>query len=682
LMKLLDAHSDFGALATALRSGDNDTAAALVARLRLPPRLLTHRGLGPRGSLPPQAAVDALALIAALAAPPASRRPANVAAEARMHRLANPDVLDLVADEVEAAAAPGNPAAHPWAAALAALDVLHEPALRAVAMLLQARAAEGAGAAGQAHALVEQCLALDPNLGPAIRDAAEYEMCAGNWARAWELADSIGSDPVAEPLLSSLDTLRRPAIAGQVSRNRLCPCGSGRKYKACCLGADQQAAPHPLAERAVALYAMIATYAQRSPRRPVMDRILACAIGAPEAGMLALDFAVFDGGAARQFLSDRGHLLRPDERDLLSRWLTVPADLYEVTWVRPGSRLRARSLVGGPPSVELHDRLLSISVNRLDLIVARFLPDGTRLRALGGLAGLRRDHRRQACAMFPHGPVSPGEGDQFPERLLALFSRPPRRRFATADGDEYRFCEATVKVADPAAVWAALRDRCLPPPQPPVRDLAGFHAYLAEVPDRWWSQVAEDEIEYVGKVEPGTLTNLGTIEWGDTGKFRLTTNSEARLAVLEDEIARVAHQAKTIERNVRSAEQLLEATGEPGFEPGSGEDERRWHRVDLPEAEPVTVLLEQYFLPLGADQGHLAGQISRAQAVDRMLAARDEDGLTLVEAVAAGGAALERVRALVDDCEWRRQRKLDEGEDVHLLPDPAELRRRTGLPAR
>ncbi len=202
------------------------------------------------------------------------------------------------------------------------------------------------------------------------------------------------------------------------------------------------------------------------------------------------------------------------------------------------------------------------------------------------------------------------------------------------------------------------------------------------MPDRWWSQVAEDEVEYVGKVEPGTLTNLGTIERGDAGKFRLTTNSEARLAVLEGEIARVAHQAEVIERNVRTAEQLLEATGEPGFEPDSGEDERRRRGVDLPEAKPVTVLLEQYFLPLGADQGHLAGQISRAQAVNRMLAARDEDGLTLAEAVAAGGAALDRVRALVDDCEWRRQRKLDEGEDVHLLPDPAELRRRTGLPAR
>jgi hypothetical protein len=682
-MTLLDTQTDAGKLARALRAGDDETAAALVAHLRLPPRLLTHRGLGPRGNVPLEDAADALALIAALVASSSGGKAVDVAAEARRHRLADPEVLDLVADEVEAAATPGRPAAHPWAVALAALDALQEPALRASSLLLHARTAEGAGAADEARALVEDCLALAPGLRPAVRDAAEYEMCAGHWARAWELADTIETDPVAQPMLPSLDALRQPAPgSGKVGRNRPCPCGSGRKYKVCCLYADQRAAPHPLAERAVALYAMIATYAQRSPRRPVLDRMMACAIGAPEAGMLALDFAVFDGGAARQFLADRGHLLRPDERDLLSGWVTVPADLYEVTWVRPGSQLRARSLVGGPPSVELHDRLLSLSVTRLDLMVARFLSDGTRLRALGGLAGLGRDRRRQACAAFADGPIPPGNGEQFPEWLLAVFSRPAPRRFVTGDGDEYRFCEATVIVADPAAAWAVLRERCLPPPRRPIRDLAGFRAYLESVPDRWWSQTAEDEVEYVGKVEPGTLTNLGTVEWAVSGEFRLTANSEERLAALEAEIAAVAAGAEVTERTARTAEQLLEDTREPDFELDSGTDERRRRGVDLPEAEPVTVILEQYFLPLETDQDHVAGRISRAQAVDRMLTARDEDGLTPAEAVAAGGAALERVRALLDDCEWRRQRKLEAGEEADLLPDPAELRRRIGLAPR
>jgi hypothetical protein len=172
-MTLLDTQNDAGRLATALRAGDDDTAAELVAHLRLPPRLLTHRGLGPRGSVPLGDAVDALALIAALAGSSSRGKAVDVATEAQRHRLADPEVLDLVADEVEAAATPGNPAAHPWAPAVASLDVLQEPALRASALLLPARTAEGAAAADEARALVEHCLALAPGLRPAVRDAAE-----------------------------------------------------------------------------------------------------------------------------------------------------------------------------------------------------------------------------------------------------------------------------------------------------------------------------------------------------------------------------------------------------------------------------------------------------------------------------------------------------------------------------
>jgi hypothetical protein len=64
-----------------------------------------------------------------------------------------------------------------------------------------------------------------------------------------------------------------------------------------------------------------------------------------------------------------------------------------------------------------------------------------------------------------------------------------------------------------------------------------------------------------------------------------------------------------------------------------------------------------------------------------MLAARDEEGLTPAEAAAAGGAALDRVRALLDDWEWRLQRKQESGEPADFLPDPGELRRRFGIPA-
>lgn len=76
---------------------------------------------------------------------------------------------------------------------------------------------------------------------------------------------------------------------------------------------------------------MLATHAQRGPRRPYLDRLLTCALGAPAAASLCTDFVIFDGGAAKQFLADRGHLLRADERELLRGWLTMPLDVYEAT---------------------------------------------------------------------------------------------------------------------------------------------------------------------------------------------------------------------------------------------------------------------------------------------------------------------------------------------------------------
>jgi len=217
-------------------------------------------------------------------------------------------------------------------------------------MLLRARAEEGSGRSDLARELIESCLRLDPDLLPAVRDALEYELCAGNWARAWELASAIGSDDVAEPLLRPLDRLRQPTPAAErASRNQPCPCGSGRKYKTCCRVRDLDGGVHPLPHRAPALYAMLATYARRGPNPKVTDRMAACATGAPHAAMLALDLAIFDGGTARRFLAARGHLLRDDERDLLGEWLAEPVDMYEVGSVKRGSELSLRSLVGGPP---------------------------------------------------------------------------------------------------------------------------------------------------------------------------------------------------------------------------------------------------------------------------------------------------------------------------------------------
>jgi len=559
-------------------------------------------------------------------------------------------------------------------------------------MLLRARAEEGSGRSDLARELIESSLGLDPDLLPAIRDALEYELCAGNWALAWGLASAIGADDIAEPLLRPLDRLRQPAPAAErASRNQPCPCGSGRKYKACCRVRDLDGGVHPLPHRAPALYAMLATYAQRGPNRTVTDRMAACAIGAPHAAMLALDLAIFDGGTARRFLAARGHLLRDDERDLLGEWLAEPMDMYEVGSVKRGSELSLRSLVGGPQRVPQRDRMFSLSVRRLDIVIGRLLPDdarpdggGQHLQALGGMGILPRDLREAAEALFPGGPVAPGTVPLFPERLLSQFAGQSSAVFQTADGDEYRWCETRIEVGSAGKVWPLLTRPCLDPPRPPIRDADGYYAYLKSLPGRFWTRTTADEIEYAGEVQPGRLTNLGTIRRGMTG-FTVNANSVRRAADLEAVVLAAASAtgcpADVTRRSALTADELAGTPPEARKGPDSREAACRRLGIDdvLPPG-PRTLILEGYFLPVEHGLDDVAREINRELGYLSVLESRDAAGLSPADAVAAGGAALDRVLAMIDDCEWRLRRAEAEGKATSMLPDPGELRRRLGIP--
>jgi len=682
-------HSDsehVAQLARLLRDGSDDALASdLLARLGLPRQLFLSRGFGPRGHMDEQDRRDALAVLAALAA-----GDTQTAVACRRHRLADPQVLDLVADQVEAAAARNSADEFAWSSGLDVLAAATDQpvGLRAAVLLLRARVAEGGGRTESARALVAEALDLDPTLLPAVRDAAEYELCAGNWVRAWRLASSIGEDSIAENLLPCLEDLRRaPSPSGRPSRNQACPCGSGRKYKACCEAKDAAAAEHPLSARAVALYAMIATYAQRSARSEVNDRLLAHALGAPSAASTCLELAIFEGGAAERFLAERGFLLREDEHELLGRWLSTPMDLYEVTWTRPGFRLRLRSLVGGPQQVELDDRALSASVGRLDLLAARFLWDGTRLRALGGLAWVSRDKRREVQVLFGGSPARPDAAalaaGGFALGLLGLLAgdRTGPLELVNVDQEEYRLCTTVFDLPGADEVWDSLIEDCEPVPDPPLRDLDGYLAFHARVPERFLWFDGED-VEVVRKLENGSFAGLGTLEFDDlAGIVKLSSNSESRMAALVELVLKRAPGAKELRRTVQSADEL---TGPRTAERDPSESARTIRRrfgVEIDAPEPRRLVFESYFLPLDSDQPSLAARVSRAALTRSLIATDSIDGLTPVQALAAGGAARREALAMIDDVAWRRRRAEDEDQPVAELLDPDELRQALGLPA-
>ena len=205
---------------------------------------------------------------------------------------------------------------------------------RSGAALLAARAAEGDGCPAEGEQLVLEALGHDPNLAPALCDAADYAATGGDAASADAHLRRAGAAP-EDGLRGAL----RPLLVSPprtTPRNSPCPCGSGRKYKQCCLRTPS----YPLSTRAPARYASIAAYAMRAPSVEVAREL--AELVEPEAAMFALDLAIFDGGVLDDYLDERADLLPGDELAMVERWRSVPLAPYEVTAVQPGASLTMR----------------------------------------------------------------------------------------------------------------------------------------------------------------------------------------------------------------------------------------------------------------------------------------------------------------------------------------------------
>jgi hypothetical protein len=139
------------------------------------------------------------------------------------------------------------------------------PEDRSAVMFCEARAVEGRGDSTAAASLVRQVPGLRPGWEPALMDAGEYAMSRGG-ARAADEYMSRVDHHTARMMRTDMAPLPVPPKSA-VSRNQPCPCGSGKKYKQCCLGKEM----HPLPDRAKAIYSLLLSYSQR----PVFAETLA-----------------------------------------------------------------------------------------------------------------------------------------------------------------------------------------------------------------------------------------------------------------------------------------------------------------------------------------------------------------------------------------------------------------------
>jgi hypothetical protein len=177
---------------------------------------------------------------------------------------------------------------------------------------------------------------------------------------------------------------------GRPGRNDPCPCGSGRKYKRCCLERDA-AGRYTREERSSALAkledfvghelgpeddeAWLTFFGRWGERLEELDAEEDEASEALYEMWFSLDFALEDGRHPLDVFLQAGPELTDGERRYLQLLRETTLRLYEVVDAVPGVSLTLRD-VATRASVEVRERLGSRSIPRHTLLAARIIVSG------------------------------------------------------------------------------------------------------------------------------------------------------------------------------------------------------------------------------------------------------------------------------------------------------------------
>ena len=208
--------------------------------------------------------------------------------------------------------------------------------------VVQAIALDRLGHGDDARAALERAVAHEPN-PMALRMLAGWAADRGEAAEAARLLRAAGVTPDDDGAGGSLwaeiePFLQRPRTS--TGRNDPCPCGSGKKYKACHLGREQ----HPLVDRAAWLYRKAIRFVndvEPAVHAKVAFAIVDAAGGGDELLQqvleteLVYDVVLHEAGMFREFLDRRRSVLPADELELAALWVLSDRVVLHVDEVGP-----------------------------------------------------------------------------------------------------------------------------------------------------------------------------------------------------------------------------------------------------------------------------------------------------------------------------------------------------------
>lgn len=274
--------------------------------------------------------------------------------------------------------------------------------LAAPLYLLRALAKANVGQANAAEQDLFEALRIDPNYDPARLELANYAADRGDLNACIGMLRRCDPRGVADQIDFLTGLLAKFPPTG---RNDPCPCGSGRKYKSCCLSSPRLSTGN---HKRWMMY-KLTQFALRPGSEDDISSLFEFFDSEVETdsvgdfSSLILDLAVFEGGGVEDYLRLREELLDEIDIGLLNAYVNTKRSLLEVIEVVEGESLTLFDKVQNRTS---HVKERQVSLNRAvgDFLLGRIVDTPEAEFIVGVSLVIEMRHRESLISLLREDP--------------------------------------------------------------------------------------------------------------------------------------------------------------------------------------------------------------------------------------------------------------------------------------
>ncbi len=267
----------------------------------------------------------------------------------------------------------------------------------------------------------------------------------------------------------------------EIGRNEVCPCGSGKKYKKCCLlkkeGSFEESgllleAENRMNNKIFAYYSTQADNAltARAGKLLFGDDFNLSALCENQAQEVMLNqFAIFDYKHSdgltlfEKFRAERYQALDEDEKRVTNQWSESCWGMFEIQEVYPGQGSFIKDVFTNK-EYNLQDIASSSILKRWDIVFAKIYPLGNvwRFGCIGFLSGQMHKIRVTTFIQETYDEYRKRKIVASLEEFIRLYPniiiksefsyKPPYPKMISAEGDEMEICEAVYRLNNPDEV--------------------------------------------------------------------------------------------------------------------------------------------------------------------------------------------------------------------------------------